>query len=386
MFNKEKFLLFLKKTKKKFKENKIELHPPRIKKDDYTSIKKCLNTNYISTYGPFVNIFEKKIKNITKSKFVVAVNSGTSGIHLALLSLGVDKGDEILMPSLNFVASANSAIYCGCIPHFIDSEEQTLGADPNKLEKYLKQTTFIKNNYCYNKITKRKISALIAVHIFGHPCRITDLKKICSKYKIPILEDAAEGLGSYYKKKHVGTFADIGVISFNGNKIISTGSGGAILTNSKKIEKFSRNLASVGKLDHEWEYKYNQVGFNYRMANINAALGISQVDLLKQRLKAKRKLYNFYKNILKDFSELKLIKEPKDCKSNYWLQTIMLNSKFLKYKNKILRLFNQNNFQSRPIWQLLSDMEHFKKCPRMKITASKKMYDQIINLPSNPKL
>lgn len=386
MFKKKKFLILLKRIKKKFKEKKIELHPPRIKKNDYQSIKKCLDSNYISTYGPYVKAFENKIKKITKSKFVVAVNSGTSALHLALLSLSVNRGDEILMPSLNFVASANSAIYCGCIPHFIESEEETLGVDPKKLEKYLKNITLIKNNKCYNKITRKKISALIAVHIFGHPCKIEELKKICLRYKIPIIEDAAEGLGSYYKKKHVGTFANIGILSFNGNKIISTGSGGAIITKSKKIEKFTRNLANVSKLDHKWEYNYNKVGFNYRMANINASLGISQIKLIKKKLIMKRKLYNFYKYILKDFPEIKLLREPKYCKSNYWLQTIILNEELKNYKNKILNLFNQNNLQTRPLWQLLSDMKHLKYCPRMKIKTSKQIFNQVINLPSNPKI
>lgn len=227
---------------------------------------------------------------------------------------------------------------------------------------------------------------MIAVHIFGHPCKIQDLKLVCSKYKISIIEDAAEGLGSLYNNQHVGTFGKIGILSFNGNKIISTGSGGAILTNSKNIEKYSRSLVNVGKIDHKWEYKYNKIGFNYRMPNLNASLGLSQIKYLSKRIKAKRELYYFYKKILKDLPEFNLLKEPKNARSNYWLQTLILKFEMKKYKNKILKIFNYNNFQCRPLWQLLSDMKHLKSCPRMKITNSKKLFDQIINLPSNPNL
>jgi perosamine synthetase len=353
-------------------------------KEDYISLKKCLDNNYISTFGPYVKSFEKKLIKITKSKYIVAVNSGTSALHIALLTLGVKKGDEVLMPSLNFVASANSAIYCGATPHFIDSEEITLGVDPIKLNIYLKKNTFIKKGHCYNKMTKKKIAALVAIHVFGHPCKINSLKLICSKYKIPIIEDAAEGLGSLFKNKHVGTFGNIGILSFNGNKIISTGAGGAILTNSKKLEKFARNLVNVGRIDHKWEYKYNKVGYNYRMPNLNASLGLSQIRFLKKRLIKKRQLFDFYKEALKDIPELRLMKEPENAKSNYWLQTIRLNSNNKMYKNKLLKLFNNNYFQSRPLWQLLSDMSHLKNCPRMQIITSKKLFNQIINLPSNP--
>ena len=273
------------------------------------SLSKSLDNNYISTFGPYIKNFEKEISKVTKSKYVIAVNSGTSALHIAMLSIGVKKGDEILMPSLNFVASANSAIYCGCTPHFVDSEEITLGVDPIKLDNYLKQNSYLKKGNCYNKKTKKKIAALIALHVFGHPCKIEKIQSICSKYKIPIIEDAAEGLGSLYKNKHVGTFAKVGILSFNGNKIISTGAGGAILTNSKNMEKFSRNLVNVGKIDHKWEYKYNKVGFNYRMPNLNASFGLSQIKYLNERIKRKRELFNFYRNLLKDLPEFKLLKE-----------------------------------------------------------------------------
>ena len=196
----------------------------------------------------------------------------------------------------------------------------------------------------------------------------------------------AEGLGSLFKNKHVGTFGNIGILSFNGNKIISTGAGGAILTNSKKLEKFARNLVNVGKINHKWEYKYSKVGFNYRMPNLNASLGLSQIRFLNKRLIKKRQLFDFYKKALKDFPELRLLKEPENAKSNYWLQTIILNLDIKKYKNRILKLFNDNDFQSRPLWQLLSDMSHLKNCPRMKIITSKRLFNQIINLPSNPSI
>jgi perosamine synthetase len=386
MFDKKKLLELINKTKKKFRKKSLELHSPEILKTDYLSIQKCLNSNYISTYGPYVKKFENEIKKVTKSKYVIAVNSGTSALHISLLSLGIKKGDEVLMPALNFVASANSTVYCGATPHFIESEESTLGADPIKLDNYLKKNTFIKDNCCYNKITKKKISALIAIHVFGHPCKIDELKTVCSKYNLPIVEDAAEGLGSFYKKNHLGTFGEVGILSFNGNKIISTGAGGAILTNSKNLDRFARSLVNVGKMSHKWEYNYNKVGFNYRMPNLNASLGLSQIKFLKKRLNKKRQLFNFYNKILRDYSGFRLLKEPINARSNYWLQTIILNEKIQKNKNKILKIFNENNFQSRPLWQLLSDMKHLKYCPRMKIEKSKKLFNRLINLPSNPKI
>ena len=386
MFNKKKLLDLINKTKKVFGKKNLELHSPEILKTDYLSIQKCLNSNYISTYGPYVKKFENEIKKVTKSKYVIAVNSGTSALHISLLSLGIKKGDEVLMPALNFIASANSTVYCGATPHFIDSEETTLGADPIKLDNYLKKITFIKDNCCYNKITKKKISALIAIHVFGHPCKINELKTICSKYNLTIVEDAAEGLGSFYKKKHLGTFGKAGILSFNGNKIISTGAGGAILTNSKNLDRFARSLINVGKISHKWEYNYNKVGFNYRMPNLNASLGLSQIKFLNKRLNKKRQLFNFYNKILRDYPGFQLLKEPNNARSNYWLQTIILNKKIQKNKNKILKIFNENNFQSRPLWQLLSDMKHLKYCPRMKIEKSKKLFNQLINLPSNPKI
>ena len=383
MFNNQSINKFIKICKKKFKQKKISLHAPIIERQDFISIKNCLNSNYVSTFGPYVNKFEKEIANFTKAKFVVAVNSGTSALHLSLISLNVKRNDEVLMPSLNFVASANTVVYCGAIPHFIESESITLGIDPEKLESYLRKQTHIKNNVCINKKTRRRIKALIAVHIFGHACQIIEIKRICKRFKISLIEDAAEALGSKYKNKHLGTFGDVGILSFNGNKIITAGAGGAIMTSKIKIAKNARILSQVAKQPHPWNYNYNQVGFNYRMPNLNASLGLSQLKFVKNRIKKKRELFNFYKKTIKQFPEFELIKEPKNSQSNYWLQGILLDDKTKKYKNRILGILNNKNFESRPLWQLLTDMKHFKKFPRMKIVNSKKIFERVINIPSN---
>ena len=255
----------------------IKLHEPNLSFKDLIEVKKSIKNNYVSTIGNVVKKFEKRLSTITKSKYVVATVSGSAALHTSVCALNIKKNEEILMPTLNYIASANAALLCNAIPHFIDIEKNTLGVDPVKLEKYLKKNAIIRNNTCYNKKTKRKIKAIIVLHTFGHPSKIDLIKKISKKYHLYLIEDAAEALGSKYKKKHLGTFGDIGILSFNGNKIITCGGGGAIITNSKLISKKALHLISNSKLNHKWKYDYDQLGFNYRMPGINAALGVSQL-------------------------------------------------------------------------------------------------------------
>ena len=376
----KKIFLAIKKTLKP--KNKYFLHEPFFDQNEKNNLLLALNEKKVSTYGETVKIFEKKIKKFTNSKYAFATINGTSALHLSLLVLGIDENSEVLIPSLNFIASTNATLYLKASPHFIDIEEETFGPDVQKLDVYLKKIAIIRDGYCYNKRTHKIIKALVITHVFGHPCKIDEIKKLCKKYNIYLVEDAAEGLGSYFKKKHVGNFGIIGVLSFNGNKIITTGGGGALITNSKllanKINKFYTN----SKILHKWDYKFSQIGFNYKMPALNAQLGIAQLKKINFLLKKKRQLFKRYSFNFKKIKEIVFLKEPKYCKSNYWLQTIVLNKPSLKTRNLILNITNKNGIQTRPVWQLLYKNKHLKKYQRMDLSNSIRLEKKIINLPS----
>lgn len=371
--------------KKATKASKPKLHEPDLNYLDSNQINKCIKKNFVSTAGPQVKEFELKLASYTKSKYVVATNSGTSALHLALKLLKVDSNCEILLPSLNFVASANAIKYCSATPHFVDSNEQTLSVDSRKLFYYLKNISVIKNNQCYNKKTKKKIKALILVHLYGSCGDILEIKKICKLFKIKLVEDAAEAIGSFYKKKHLGTYGEIGILSFNGNKTITTGSGGALLINNKKIAKKAYNLSTVSKVIHKWRLEYDGVGYNYRMPSLNASLGISQLRRLKKILNEKKNLFYRYKKMLNKFIEFKLLEEHQNAKSNFWLNTIILKFDSLSKRDQIIEGLIKKGVQVRPSWKLLHKLQHFKKCPKMNLVNAIKLEKNIINLPSSSK-
>ena len=369
--------------RKKIKLKPISLHEPDLNKSDISCLKACIRNNTVSSVGPFVKKFENKISNLTKSKYVVATNSGTSALHISCILMNVQKNDEVLVPSFTFVGTANAVKYCGGIPHFVDIEEEHFGINVKKLAKYLKKIVIKKKNICINKLTGRKIKAIIPVHVYGHFMRINELVKLAKKYNLFIIEDAAEALGSYYNKKHAGTFGNIGVLSFNGNKTITCGSGGAILTNNKNIADKARHLISTAKIFHPYKYVHDQVGFNYRMTNLNAALGYSQIKRIRQILKKKRKLFYFYNKIFKGNKYFKLINEPKKSKSNFWLQTILVNKKYSSYVQKIIKDLNKQKIYVRPGWELMTNLNYFKNCPKMDISIAEKICKRIINIPSS---
>jgi len=362
------------------------LHEPYFDKNEFLAVKKCLKSTFVSSAGNMTKIFENKINHLTKSKFSIALINGTSALHLSLKSLGIKNNDEVLTPSLTFAGTTNAIIMSGAIPHFIESEYESLGVDPLKLEKYLSKNSKIRNGTCYNKKTGRKISALVVVHVFGHPAKIDKLLKISKKFKLPLIEDAAECIGSFFKKKHLGTFGKIGVISFNGNKTITTGGGGVILTNNSKIYKKALHLSLGGKKKHKWEYIHDEAGYNYRMPAINASIGIAQLKKLNKLIKYKRNLYRKYSRNFKNISGFELFKEPKNSFSNYWLQTILLSKKLSKLKNQILLNTNLKNIMTRPIWRPMHLMKCYKHFPKMKLQVSEDIYSRVINLPSSPSL
>ena len=365
---------------------KCVLHEPYFDKIESSLINKSINSISVSTYGKETDIFERKIREFTGAKYSFALINGTSALHLCLFISGIKADSEVLIPALNYIASANATLYLGGTPHFIEIEENTFGPDVSKLEKYLKKNTIIKNNNCINKKTKKIIKALVATHIFGHPCNIQEIKKLCKRFKLVLIEDAAEGLGSYYKNKHVGTFGSLGVLSFNGNKIITTGGGGAILTNSKKLASKINHLYKISRTGKKWEYKYSSLGFNYRMPSINAQLGIAQLKKIKKFLSAKRKLFRAYSKSFKDLKDIKIIKEPKNSLSNYWLQTMLLKKPNKKFLNSILTKTNKIGYGTRPAWKLLNTNTYLNKYPKMNLKIASSLEKRIINLPSSPKL
>ena len=369
--------------KKVTKSSNPRLHEPYLDNYEIKEVTKCIKSNFVSTAGPQVKKFEGKLSKLTGSKFVIATNSGTSALHLALKAINIDSNSEVLIPSLNFVASANAIKYCNGEPHFIDSSEKDLAVDPFKLSKYLSKNTIIKGGKCINKRTKKVIKALIVVHIFGFCGNILHIKQLCKLFKIELIEDAAEAVGSYYKNKHLGTFGKFGILSFNGNKTITTGAGGALITNDKKLAKKILKLSQISKISHKWRLEYENVGYNYRMASLNAALGISQLDKLKLLIKDKKKLFLKYTKAFKNFNEFKLLNQSKNCKSNFWLITIILKENSFLKRDKIIKFLNDNGVQVRPCWKLLHRLQHFSKCPKMNLSNAEILEKKIINIPSS---
>ncbi len=364
----------------------LPLHEPEFNGNEKKYIFECIESTFVSSVGKYVEEFESNISNFTKSKYVIAVNNGTSALHMSLLTANIKKNDEVLIPSLTFVATANSVTYCGAIPHFIDCNENSLSIDPIILKERLKEIVIKENGFSINKKTRRVIKAIIPVHIFGHPAEMEEIIKIAADYNLTIIEDAAESLGSYYQGKHTGTFGLLGAISFNGNKIITTGGGGVILTDNKDLAAKLKHITTTAKLKHPWNSVHDQIGYNYRMPNINAALGCAQLERINFFLSKKRKLYDLYKKKFHDQNWLKLLKEQDKSKSNYWLQTIILNKPDRKLLNNILSHSNSEGVVTRPVWKLISELEPYKNCPKSELDNSMSLENRIINIPSGVNL
>ena len=359
------------------------LHEPYFCGNEWKYVKKTLDENYVSSIGSFVNKFEDQIKRFTKSKYAIPVVNGTEALHLSLVACGVSSNDEVLVPTITFVGTANAVAYSGATPHFVDSELETLGIDPIKLEIYLEKITIKKGKFYFNKKTKRRIKAILPVHIFGNICKIDKILEIAKKYNLVVIEDAAEALGSFFKNKHAGTFGSIGCFSFNGNKILTTGGGGAIITNNKLLAKKIKHLSTTAKINHRWEYIHDEVGYNFRMPNLNAALGSAQIENLNKFLRLKKKLFLRYYKEFSKINKVRLIKNPHFSKSNNWLNTIFIKNSSIKKRNKVLSFAQKNKIFLRPVWKPLHTLKHFNKMPRMKLDVATKIYKSCINLPSS---
>jgi perosamine synthetase len=365
----------------KEKEAFIALHEPRFKGNERAYVMDAIDSTFVSSDGKYVNEFERLMAEITGVKYAVAIVNGTNALHLSLIVAGVNGGDEVLTQPLTFIATANAISYANAIPHFVDCDKETMGLSPKKLDLYLAKISEMREGECFNKETNRKISACVPMHTFGLPLYIDELAKVCDKYGITLIEDAAEGLGSYYKGQHLGSFGKLGVFSFNGNKTCTTGGGGAIVTNDEEIAKRIKHLSTQAKVQHQWEYSHDAIGYNYRMPNLNAALGCAQLEQLPSYLASKRELSAIYFEFFKQFSEVKLVREIEDASSNYWLNSIILENR--KARDEFLVQTNAKGIMTRPVWNLLNTLEMFKQCPTANLQNAEWLADRVVNITSS---
>lgn len=361
----------------------LALHEPRFVGNEWAYLKECLDSTFVSSVGKFVDRFESDLASFTGARRAVAVVNGTAALHVALRLTGVGPGQEVLIPALTFVATANAVAYCHAIPHFIDSEERTLGVDPLALRDYLGATAELHSGACVNRQTGRVIAAMVPMHTFGHPVDIDGLLRVARDFRLQLVEDAAESLGSTVGGRHTGTFGVMGTLSFNGNKTITTGGGGAILTNDLEIAARAKHLTTTAKLPHRWNFTHDEIGFNYRLPNINAALGCAQLEQLPGFLAQKRQLFERYRQCFAGMDGVRLVAEPAGCRSNYWLQTLMLDEALSGERDVILAATNDAGLMTRPVWGLMHRMEPYRKMPRAPLPVAESLERRLINIPSS---
>lgn len=364
----------------------VALHEPRFAGNEWAYVKECLDTTFVSSVGKFVDRFEADLAAYTGARHAVAVVNGTAALHIALLLAGVQRDDEVLVPALTFVATANAVVYCDAIPHFVDSEEDTLGLSPEALRDHLRGIAEIRDHQCINRATGRIIRAVVPMHAFGHPVDIERVLAVARDFHLRVVEDAAESLGSTVHGRHTGTFGSMGTLSFNGNKTVTTGGGGAIITNDSGLARRAKHLTTTAKVAHRWEYRHDEVGFNYRLPNINAALGCAQLEQLPNFLAAKRRLYERYRSALAPIAEARLMAEPPGCRSNYWLQTLLLNHAAAHQRDSILAATNDAGLTTRPTWIPMHRLAPFRDYPRMPLPVVESLEGRLINLPSSAHL
>jgi len=363
----------------------IPLHAPVFSGNEKAYLNECIDTTFVSSVGKFVDTFEQEMAKFTGSARAVSCVNGTNALHLALKLVGVEQETEVLTQPLTFIATANAISYCGARPVFIDVDIDTLGLSPVALKKWLEENTvLLKNGQCpINKSTGKHITACVPMHTFGHPCRIEEIVEICNTYNIPVVEDAAESLGSYYKGKHTGNFGKVGVLSFNGNKVLTTGGGGMLLFNDEQLAAKAKHLTTQAKVPHPWEFNHDAVGFNYRMPNINAALGLAQLEQLPKFLESKRNIAEAYKLFFSEFKsvDINFVVEPTNSKSNYWLNSVLLGSK--GERDEFLRYSNENGVMTRPVWTLMNKLPMFSDAQCGDLKNAEHIEDGLVNLPSS---
>ena len=361
----------------------IPLHEPKFIGNEKQYLNECIDSTFVSSVGKFVDLFESGFAKYVGSKYAIATVNGTSALHIALKLVGVEQGNEVITQPLTFIATVNAISYCQAQPIFIDVDIDTLGMSPLSLKNFLENNCTVIDNQCINKTTKNIVKACVPMHTFGHPCKVEEIKIICDEWHIALVEDSAESLGSFYNNKHTGTFGKIGAFSFNGNKIITSGGGGVIVTDDKELAKIAKHITTTAKIPHPYEYVHDEIGYNYRLPNLNAALLVAQMEKLDFFLKSKRELATIYKNFFLN-SDIRFIEEPMKSTSNYWLQSIILKDK--KQRNEFLEFTNKEGVMTRPIWRLMNQLEMFKDCQKDDLSNAHYLEERVVNIPSSVRL
>lgn len=361
----------------------VALHEPLFIGNEKLYLEDCIDSNYVSSVGNYVSRFEDALAHYTGARRAIAVMNGTAALQLSLQLAGIKKDDEVIMPTLTFVGTANAVNYLGATPHFADSDEHTLGLDPRALRDWLKYMAESTALGYRNRFTGRRLGAVVCVHTFGHPCDVEGLMQVAHDYMMPLLEDAAESLGSLYQSKHTGTFGLLGALSFNGNKIITTGGGGAILTNDERLADHAKHLSTTAKVPHIWDYVHDEVGYNLRLPNLNAALGCAQLENLPTFLNSKRRLFNVYRDAFQSLDDLNLVQEPLHCRSNYWFQTLLLAESAADQRDEILKVTNDAGIMTRPAWCLMHELLPYQHCPSAPLPCAESLVRRLVNIPSS---
>jgi len=364
----------------------VALHEPMFGGNEWKYVKDCLDSTFVSSVGKYVDDFESMLASCTGAKHAVAVVNGTAALQVALRLGGVEPGDEVIVPALTFVGTAAAVKHCGAWPHFADAEERTLGLDPRALRDHLAHAGEILGGACVNRATGRVIRAVVPMHTFGHPVDIDALLDVARRFHLTVIEDAAESLGSRIGDRHTGTFGVLGVLSFNGNKTVTTGGGGAILTDDAALARRAKHLTTTAKLPHRWEYRHDEVGFNFRMPNLNAALGCAQLERLPAFLAAKRRLFERYRDAFVGVPHAQIVAERPGTTSNYWLQTLLLDAAAAAERDSILSATNDAGLMTRPAWTLMHRLVPYADCPRMAVPVAESLERRIVNLPSSAQL
>lgn len=361
----------------------IPLHEPNFSGNEKAYLIDCIDSTFVSSVGKYVDQFERMVADFTGARFAIATMNGTAALHIALKLAGVKHGDEVITQSLSFVATCNAIDYCGAKPVFVDVDRDTLGLSPQSLSDFLRTNATNTSAGCINKKTGRKISAVVPMHTFGHSCHIQEIANLCEEFGVSLVEDAAESLGSYYHGKHTGTFGKLAAFSFNGNKTITTGGGGMIITNDEMLAKRAKHITTTAKQPHAYEFVHDEVGYNYRLPNINAALGCAQMENLNLFLESKRDLASAYAKFF-DALPLSFVKEPANARSNYWLNALVLDD--LQAREKFLMELNKSGVMSRPIWRLMNELTMFKDCQATDLSNSKWLEERVVNIPSSARV
>lgn len=367
-------------------ESPLSLHEPEFAGNEWAYVKECIDTGWVSSVGKFVDGFERQLVEVTGACHAVAVVNGTAALHMALLLTGVKPGDEVLVPAMSFVGTANSVSHAGAVPHFVDSESCTLGMAPQALRLHLERIAEKSANGWRNRDTGRRIAAIVPMHAFGHAVDLDGLMAVANDYGLPVIEDAAESLGSSYNGQHTGTFGTLGILSFNGNKVITTGGGGAILTNDETLARRAKHLTTTAKKPHRWAFVHEEVAYNYRLPNINAALGCAQLERLPDFLSRKRQLAQRYREVFARSSAFEFVDQPVGCESNFWLVAVRLRQPNPELRDALLAAVNDAGYHCRPVWTLLNKLPMYLDCPRAELPVAQAIEDSLINLPSSPKL